>query len=67
MAIPRLVTPCVAIIHMMLTNDQLLGGYYMYLAIVCSHSLGSWVGLNKAIKDQSVIDICFLRHYCHFA
>ena len=32
-------------------------------AIVCSRLLCGWVGLNEAIQDQSVIDICFLRHY----
>ena len=40
---------------------------FLFATIVCSRSLGSGVGLNEAIQDQSVIDICFLRHYCNFA
>ena len=31
--------------------------HYTVLFIVCSHSLGSWVGLKEAIQDQSVIDM----------
>ena len=44
------------------------GSYGCFIIYVTSYSAFVFtVQLNEAIKDQRVIDICFLRHYCNHA